>query len=138
MVVAKQAGGEAASGEAATPSAKATVDRGAAAPTSGSSANGHSPVDPGEVIRRLGEAPLSSSLMGTFGALLVIQAGRGQSDATAREVASVNGATDHSAAASIHTYLKRLKKLGLVEEVPNTKPLRFRLPERVMEATQTS
>jgi hypothetical protein len=114
----------------------APVGPGGSAVTPGSSLNGHSPVDPGEVIRRLGEAPLSSSLMGAFGALLVIQIVRGESDATAREVANVNGAADHSAAASIHTYLKRLEKIGLVEQVPDTKPLRFRLPPRVMEATQ--
>jgi len=138
VAVASQAGRDGPPPETPKPSGEddATVDAGASAVSPGSSSNGHAPVDPADVIRRLGEAPLSSSLMGTFGALLVIQVVRGESDATAREVANVNGAADHSAAASIHTYLKRLEKIGLVEQVPDTKPLRFRLPQRVMEATQ--
>jgi hypothetical protein len=78
---------------------------------------------------------LSPRLGAVLRGLVIIELEQGQNGASAREVTAVSGVEDGSGTASTHTYLERLKKLGLVERLAG-KPARFRLTGKAREVAR--
>jgi len=98
--------------------------------------NGGPPLDADAAMRHLTIAyKLSPRLVDALRSVLIIELEHNKVGASAKDVATTSGVDDRSGTASTHTYLERLRKLGVVERLAG-KPARFQLTDRAREVAR--